>query len=402
MGCGASTTSEEDTIERKRNQRIEARAKAAQKKNESKIKMLLLGAGESGKSTIFKQMRILYGAPRTEDEIRMFGVVVRSNVVVVVKKLLHLIKDMDLEESLIQESEENARIDGEGGMSYKEAYDELNKAFIDSIDDEEEITSEPSDDWVGYSNRAGSNANKEAKKFLKYQFCLKTLWESKASREAWKNGSKVNMNASHVVFLNDSDRLAAPTYKPTNEDILLARVRTTQVVVERYMMGDSMFEVTDVGGQRAERRKWIGCFDNVDGLIFVAGLSEYDQTLAEAKRQNRMKEALDLFKFNANDNVFAKSGILLFLNKRNLFEEKILTSHIADQKHFSDYVGPDRDYHAGIEYFKKKFNECVGENSNKEIFTHVTCATDTNAMEAVLGAARLMIIKQNLANGGLL
>merc|ERR1712194_150284 len=161
-----------------------------------------------------------------------------------------------------------------------------------------------------------------------------------------------------------------------------------------------MFEVTDVGGQRAERRKWIGCFDNVDGLIFVAGLSEYDQTLAEAKRQNRMKEALDLFKFNANDNVFAKSGILLFLNKRDLFEEKILTSHIADQKHFSDYVGPDRDYHAGIEYFKKKFNECVGENSNKEIFTHVTCATDTNAMEAVLGAARLMIIKQNLANGG--
>jgi len=402
MGCGASTNnSEEDTIERKRNQRIEARAKAAQKKNEAKIKMLLLGAGESGKSTIFKQMRILYGAPRTEDEIRMFGVVVRSNVVVVVKKLLTLINDMDLEDTLVQESEETSRIDGESGMSYKEAYDELKEAFIDNPDESSIHTEEPSTDWVGYSNRAGSNANKEAKKFLKYQFCLKTLWESKAAKEAWKNGAKVNINASHMLFLNDSDRLASPTYKPTNEDILLARVRTTQVIVERYMMGDSMFEVTDVGGQRAERRKWIGCFDNVDGLIFVAALSEYDQTLAEAKRQNRMKEALDLFKFNANDNVFSRSGILLFLNKSDLFEEKILTSHIADQKHFSDYVGPDRDYHAGIEYFKKKFSECVGENSGKDIYIHVTCATDTNAMEAVLGAARLMIIKQNLANAGL-
>lgn len=211
----------------------------------------------------------------------------------------------------------------------------------------------------------------------------------------------MNINTSHKKLLDESDRLASPDYKPTNEDILLARVRTTQVIVDSFMMGDTRFEVTDVGGQRSERRKWIGCFENVDGLIFVAALSEYDQTLAEAKRQNRMKEALDLFKFNANDSIFAKSGVLLFLNKRDLFEEKILTTHIADQKHFSDYVGPDRDYDAGVDYFKTKFSECVGDNTKKDIFIHVTCATDTGTMEAVLGASRLMIIKQNLQNAGL-
>jgi hypothetical protein len=39
--------------------------------------------------------------------------------------------------------------------------------------------------------------------------------------------------------------------------------------------------VIDVGGQRTERRKWIHCFDNINVIIYVASLSEYDQILEE-------------------------------------------------------------------------------------------------------------------------
>lgn len=41
------------------------------------------------------------------------------------------------------------------------------------------------------------------------------------------------------------------------------------------------FSVIDVGGQRSQRKKWIHCFDNVQALIFVASLSEYNQVLFE-------------------------------------------------------------------------------------------------------------------------
>ena len=36
-----------------------------------------------------------------------------------------------------------------------------------------------------------------------------------------------------------------------------------------------------MGGQKSERRKWIHCFDNVNAIIFIVAISEYDQTLRE-------------------------------------------------------------------------------------------------------------------------
>ena len=44
----------------------------------------------------------------------------------------------------------------------------------------------------------------------------------------------------------------------------------------------------DVGGQRNERKKWIHCFEGVTAVIFVVGLSEFDQCLVEDGVTNRM------------------------------------------------------------------------------------------------------------------
>ncbi len=50
-----------------------------------------------------------------------------------------------------------------------------------------------------------------------------------------------------------------------------------------------------MGGQRNERKKWIHCFDDVTAVIFVAALSEYDQTLFEDSTTNRLLGAVELF-----------------------------------------------------------------------------------------------------------
>ena len=95
---------------------------------------------------------------------------------------------------------------------------------------------------------------------------------------------------------------------------------------EHFLIDDVQFVMFDVGGQRNERKKWIHCFEGVTAVIFVAAISEYDQVLFEDKSQNRMIEAIALFREVCNLKWFRKTAMILFLNKRDLFEAKHVLS----------------------------------------------------------------------------
>merc|ERR1712146_292944 len=121
-------------------------------------------------------------------------------------------------------------------------------------------------------------------------------------------------------------------YMPDKDDILRSRVRTSGIVEEKYTIEDVEFVMYDVGGQRNERKKWIHCFDGVTAIIFVGAISEYDQVLYEDKNQNRLIEAVELFNEICNSKWFIQTAMILFLNKRDLFEMKYLDKHVPLQK----------------------------------------------------------------------
>lgn len=101
-----------------------------------------------------------------------------------------------------------------------------------------------------------------------------------------------------------------------------------------------MFHVIDVGGQKGEREKWIDYFQNNDAVIFFVALSEYDQKLAEDNSTNRMTESLKLFSDVCNHQWFAEAAIILFLNKSDIFREKIVKVPLTVA--FPEYKGAHR------------------------------------------------------------
>jgi len=124
----------------------------------------------------------------------------------------------------------------------------------------------------------------------------------------------------HDSYFDAAERIGSQDYVPTDQDILRSRVKTTGLTEERFQVGQLNYVVFDVGGQRSERKKWIHCFENVNVLIFLVAISEYDQTLYEDSDINRMNEAAGLFESISNSRWFAQSSVILFMNKTDLFK----------------------------------------------------------------------------------
>lgn len=114
---------------------------------------------------------------------------------------------------------------------------------------------------------------------------------------------------------------------------------------------------------------------------------------------NRMIESMKLFDSICNSKWFVSTSIILFLNKKDLFEEKIARSPLTIC--FPEYTGPNT-YEDASAYIRMKFENLNKRKDQKEIYTHFTCATDTNNIQFVFDAVTDVIIKNNLKDCGLL
>jgi len=357
MGLCGSTMSPEEKERRKKdhnkNRVLDASLQNDHQADQQVNKLLLLGSGESGKSTLFKQMITLYGPGFSDEERKTYREIIYSNVITNIKTLCHQSSNTQwggkVEPSLsgslkfILELKGDARIDGKVGTH------------------------------------------------------IRMLWADRGLRQTFENRAKFQLTDNADWYFDRIEEISKDGYVPSQGDVLRARVRTTGIVENDFIIEGNKFKMFDVGGQRNERKKWIHCFENVTAVLFVAAISAYDQTLYEDETTNRMVEALNLFEEICNSRWFRDTSMVLFLNKSDLFSEKI--KKVPLNVCFPEYKG-DNSYEATTGFLIEQF-EGRNRNPDKQVYTHITCATNTDNVSAVFNAVKDIIIRRSLNEAGL-
>ena len=119
---------------------------------------------------------------------------------------------------------------------------------------------------------------------------------------------------------------------------------------------------------------------------------KYNQVLFEDSQTNRLDEALLLFEDIAGSKYFEKQYLILFLNKSDLFVEKI--TRIPLREFFPEYTGPDGDIEAAQSWLRDQFLSRLPPN--RMAYTHITCATSQQSTQQVLAAVKETVISQAL------
>merc|ERR1711977_535165 len=343
--------------EAKRSREIDALIHRDEKVMQKVVKLLLLGAGESGKSTILKQMRLIYTKDGfTKNEKEEWRVIIFNNIL---DGLRMTIDAMD-----------------EFGITFE--FDNTT-AHLPVIMQEKDLRPyEPIP--------------------VEYLRAFKDMWRDPGIQKAIERGNEFALHDNLAYFFQDLDRLFNKEFIPTDQDVLRARLRTTGITETVFDLGSLQYRMFDVGGQRSERKKWIHCFENVTTILFLVAISEYDQLLFEDETVNRMQEALTLFDSICNSRWVIKTSIILFLNKIDRFKEKLPISPMKN--YFPDYEGGD-DYSLACDYILNRFVS-LNQHETKQIYTHFTCATDTTQIRFVMAAVNDIIIQENLRLCGLI
>ncbi|XP_036371511.1 guanine nucleotide-binding protein subunit alpha-11-like [Megalops cyprinoides] len=331
--------------------------KQQKKKERREIKILLLGTGESGKTTFIKQMRIIHGKGYSEEERRAFAKLVYQNIFTAMKAMVSAMTTLKI--------------------PYANQENQMYAQFVLNVD-----TLQVTQLERGYVD------------------AIRRLWADSGLRNCYSRRREYQLLDSTEYYMVNLDRIAAPDYIPTAQDVLRVRVPTTGINDYSFSVERISLRIVDVGGQKSERRKWIHCFENVTSLIFLASLSEYDQVLEEEETDNRMQESKALFYTTIHSPWFVRASIILFLNKMDILAEKIQTSDL--HTYFPAFTGRRRDAPAAMDFIQRMYiqqavnKEKRTDEKNKTVYSHFTCATDTHNIRKVFSDVKDTVLIKSL------
>jgi len=391
---------------------INSKLRSEERDERGDIKLLFLGPGGSGKSTIFKQLQYCHGKGfgRTDSELLVDHIHFQT-VYQMQECIEHYLSSTEHDFLSVagSQSDDDSKVAGTSDTTTTDTNgtptprtdagtptpnqtltqivnDEKLQSYIDTVKE----------------YRTPNELSPAIAEAIKY------IWQNDPRLKDIfiKDHRKKVLDETTEFFWNDIDRISSPDYLPTKQDIINVRYRTTGMIDKRFAIKDRKYHIFDVGGQKSERKKWFRYVDDVRAVVFVVSLACYNEVMYEDQNKNCMMDALALFSETVNSKQFRNAPFILFLNKRDLFREKVQRLPITTCPAFEDFYDTKtdpNDYDQCVEYitdkFRSKRKSAVDDiGRNREMYFHVTCAMDDENIKNVFDDVTRLIVNQIMGN----
>jgi len=357
MDCLCSETEEVKT-----NRIIEKQLHSEKSDHFNAIRILVCGTGDSGKTTLIRQMKIIHLGGFDTTESRNLMPIICQNIIQSSYDMVKIFYEKGITLGKVEylcEPDERKNVD----MSFKNG---LASYFYD----------------IPPTLGALIKPLLDTKEFYTY---LETY------------GKSLHFPDGLVYLLKNYDEIAKKGHVPTEKEIIHTKIVTHGVWELKFKVNNTPFVMYDVGGQRIERKNWCSVYDDISCVIFVVAISEYDQVLKEDDQVNRLHESIKQFRQIRTEKRLQGKSLVLFLNKTDLFETKIKKVPLT-------VCFPDcpKDIANDSKQAKKYILEKMWEGSVSDLYlTRYTCATDKENIQTVFEAVKTFCIKRDLEANGL-
>lgn len=326
--------------------------------------MLVLGAADTGKSTLVRNIRMIHNVNFTEKELLEFKNRIRSDCL---SALAHVLKIAEFENAI------GSSMDLKHDVKEFQCHTERGK----------------------YAVEPGWSSDPKL-----HELALQ-LWNEPIVQEiiACNNfqNPKFKDFEANAYYLDHISAILNENFVPSAKDILSMRIPTTETTHTLIEIERMSITLIDVGGQRSERRKWLHCFESVNAVLFVAAISEYNLFVEEDPDAARMQESMKLFESICNIKWFSHASLMLFLNKTDIFKEKIKTVPLTTC--FPEYKGVLDSYDETSNYIWLKFQALC--KMERTVYRHFTCAKDKNNISVVFASVQDNVLRGTLREVGL-
>jgi guanine nucleotide-binding protein G(i) subunit alpha len=196
MGNCLSGGGGESSEQKRKSQAIDKQLEEDSKRLRKEVKILLLGSGESGKSTIVKQMKIIHQSGYSVEELHNYRSIVFKNLLECARAVIVAMRTFDIELAI-----------------------EENQQYADFL--------------MEYSVESGPQASIDSEVGV----AIRAIWTDPAKEQLMERQAEFYLMDSAEYFFAEVMRIVSPDYLPDTMDVLRARTKTTGIYESRFQMG---------------------------------------------------------------------------------------------------------------------------------------------------------------------